>query len=198
MMPWEHALFGYIGYSLLVRLLRQDSPTTGETIVVVLASGGPDLIDKPLAWQFDLFASGYALGHSVFTAVVLSALAVVVARQRGRPRVGLAFAVGYGIHLLGDIAPTSLSEPVAVRRVLWPLVRGGDGYGTSFRFEAVENLTGYFGWIAEQLISGSPDPYFVALLAAAGLALLLWVDDGLPVGVELYAGVTALASRRQS
>lgn len=196
MMPWEHILFGYIGYSLLVRGLGQDSPTAGETVVIILASGGPDLIDKPLAWQFDLFASGYALGHSVFTATVLSLLAVAVARQQGRPRSSLAFVVGYGAHLLGDMIPTSLGEPVAYRRILWPLVRGGDGYGTSFRFEAVENLTGYFRWIAEQFAGGTLDPYFAALLGAAGLALLLWVDDGLPVGVELYAGLTALATRR--
>jgi hypothetical protein len=195
MMPWEHVLFGYIGYSLLVRGLRQDSPTTGETIVVILASGGPDLIDKPLAWQFDLFASGYALGHSMFTATVLSLLAFAITRQRGQPRTGLAFTIAYGIHLLADIVPTSPAEPVAFHRILWPVIRGGDGYGTSFAFEARENLTGYFGWIAEQLTSGTPDPYFIALLGAAGLALLLWVDDGLPVGADLYAGVTGLASR---
>jgi len=198
MMPWEHVLFGYIGYSLLVRVLGQEPPTTGETIVVVLASGGPDLIDKPLAWQFDLFASGYALGHSVFTAAVLSSLAAVVARQRGRPRTGLAFGVGYWLHLPADVVPSSLSEPIPYQRLLWPVVRGGDGYGTSFAFEARENLTGYVRWVGGQFVGGAPDPYFAAVLGAAGLALLLWVDDGLPLGVDLYAGITTLASSGRS
>lgn len=97
MMPWEHSIVGYIKYSLFIHLLYRDSPTGIGTLLVVFASLLPDLLDKPLAWQFGIFADGggYALFHSVFLAVPLSIVVLLLAYYRGRPRIGWTFGVGY-------------------------------------------------------------------------------------------------------
>ncbi len=50
----------------------------------VLAFGAvlPDLVDKPLAWQFDLFETGYAVAHSAFVVVPALFVVYVLARRR--------------------------------------------------------------------------------------------------------------------
>jgi hypothetical protein len=189
-MPWEHAANGYIGYSLFVHAVYRDSPTGLETIVVVFASILPDLIDKPLAWHFGVFESGYALGHSVFFAVPLSLAAIVLAYHRGRPRTGWAFAIGYLLHTPFDIIPNYVREGEApIDRALWPLERAGEGEGGEFREEFVENMVSYASVVLEQLTSGDPSPYFLFLLGLFGFVFLLWIYDGMPVLREAYYGV---------
>ncbi|WP_420877704.1 metal-dependent hydrolase, partial [Rosenbergiella nectarea] len=74
-------------------------PDGAAALAVVFASVAPDLIDKPLAWQFGIVSSGYGIAHSIFIAVPLSALAIWLARRAGRAPVGYAVAVGYLSHL---------------------------------------------------------------------------------------------------
>src|SRR6056297_3162505 len=109
MMPWTHAVVAYIGFSLASHVISRTAPTTRETALLAVGALLPDLIDKPLAWQLGVLQGGRTLGHSIFTAVPLSAAAVVVAARRGRPRLGLAFAAGYLLHLPGDIVPAYLA-----------------------------------------------------------------------------------------
>jgi hypothetical protein len=190
MMPWEHAIIGYIGYSILVRVGREPPPTAVETAAVLFASLLPDLVDKPLAWQFHLFTSGHAVGHSVFVALPVVAAVFVFARRRGNVRTAVAFGAGYLLHLPGDVVPQSIrSGELLVERVLWPFREGGSGYDAGFGAELTENLTAYFGWFAEQLASGDPDPYLFVLLGLMGVGLLLWVVDGMPIGREVYAAL---------
>lgn len=187
MMPWEHAIIGYIGYSIIVRLFHQDPPTSVETALVIFASLLPDLIDKPLAWQFNVFSSGHAVGHSLFFALPLSAVVILLARRNETIRIGVAFAIGYLLHLPADVFPQSLrGGPLPLDRVLWPVRGGGSGYDTGFTGELRENLTAYARWIVEQLASGNPDPYLLVLLGLAGFGMLLWIDDGMPIGREVY------------
>lgn len=183
-------MIGYIGYSLMLRLGRHGPPTAAETATVLFASLLPDLVDKPLAWQFNLFSSGHALGHSVFVAVPVSVAVLLLARRRGPLRTGVAFATGYLLHLPGDVVPQSIrGDGSLIDRVLWPVRRGGSGYETGFGPELRENLVSYAGWILEQLTSGTPEPYLFVVLGITVFGFLLWVADGMPIGRELYAAL---------
>lgn len=196
MMPWEHAIVGYIGFSILVRFGPRGPPTAVETAAVLVASLLPDLIDKPLAWQFNIFASGHAIGHSVFFALPLVALFLAFAHRRGSSRTGVAFGVGYLFHLLADVVPQSIRRGESlVDRLLWPLEQDGSGYDAGFGAELTENLTAYFGWMAEQIASGDPDPYLFVLFGLFGFGLLLWVADGLPIGREIYTALRDTARK---
>lgn len=186
MLPWEHAAVGYLAYSLLSHLLARRSPGALEALAALVGSQGPDLIDKPLSWQYGVFESGYALGHSIFLAVPLAVAAGLLARAYGRLRVGAAFAVGYLLHLPGDVVPTYLqhgSLPLAV--VLWPVEKAPPsadqpvvGVTVDLFFEYVDVLT-------------AQDPPTLVLVQAGviGLTALLWLYDGAPVLRELLVGI---------
>lgn len=195
MMPWEHAIIGYVAYSLFTHAVYRDSPTARETLVVVFASLLPDLIDKPLAWHFGLFEGGYALGHSIFFAVPLSVVIGILAYERGRPRDGWAFGIGYLLHLPFDILPTYVgSGELLFERVLWPI--GGDGAqqdGLSEGF--VVNFVPYVRSVGGQLLEGDPSRYVLFVLGIGSFAFLLWVYDGMPVAREGYYRLRDRTSR---
>lgn len=187
MMPWEHAMLGYVAYSILLRILQSAPPTPIETVVVGFASVLPDLVDKPLAWQYDLFVSGHAIGHSVFVAVPVSVALLFVAWRRGRTRAGVGFGIGYLLHLPGDLLGQYLrGGPVPFHRILWPLRHEGSGYEAGFREELIENLVEYGRWLLRELSSGDPEPYLFVLFGLGVASGLLWVADGMPIGRELY------------
>jgi len=128
MWPWGHAAFGYLLYSLALRASGR-RVTGPEALVLAVATQLPDLVDKPLAWQFDVVSSGYAVGHSILVTVPLVLTVVGVAARRGRVRLGLAFAVGQLSHLAGDVlVAVALSRPYTFERVLWPLVSVPPGH----------------------------------------------------------------------
>lgn len=122
MWPWSHAAVGYLCYSLGTRLVGR-RPTAGPTFAAVFGALLPDLVDKPLSWLVGLFPQGYAVAHSVLVAVPLGIGAVVLARQRDRRSLGIAFVVGYWSHLLGDVGfGLWQASRHAFGRVLWPIV----------------------------------------------------------------------------
>lgn len=177
MWPWEHAVIGYVAFSLLVHLFLHRSPTGRETGVFVLASVLPDLVDKPLAWQFGVFESGYALGHSVFFAVPLSITAFLVAARYDRPTLGGAFGVGYLLHLPFDVIPHLLrSGWFPIERVLWPVTRAEPSHQGGF----VDTFDGYFQRYLAELLSGDPTGYTVAVLGMIAFSIALWAYDGFP------------------
>lgn len=197
MMPWEHAIIGYIGFSVLLRFGSKRPPTGAETAVVLFASLLPDLVDKPLAWQFNLFPSGHAIGHSIFVALPVVAAALFVAHRRNSPRTGAAFGAGYLLHLPADVVPQTVrSGELLVDRVLWPLEQSGSGYDSGFQAELTENLTAYFSWIVTQLTSGDPEPYSLVLFGLLGGGFLLWMADGMPLGRDVYRAVRRRTSDR--
>lgn len=180
-------LVGYIGYSIFVHAFYRDSPTTEETIVVLFASILPDIIDKPLAWEFGIFASGRALAHSIFFGIPLSFIVIYYSWRKGRFRTGLAFTIGYLLHLVADVFPTYLVDgELPIERILWPIYQDGGGYEAGFREEFIDNVREYYIWIYEQLVSGNPDPYLLLVLVIGVFGLLLWIYDGFPVGREVY------------
>jgi len=198
MLPWEHAAVGYLAYSLLSHLLARRSPGALEAVAAVVGSQGPDLIDKPLSWQYGVFESGYALGHSIFLAVPLAVAAGLLARAYGRARVGAAFAVGYLFHLPGDVVPTYLQHgylPLSV--VLWPVEKAPPSADRPVVDVTVELFFEYVDVLTAQ------DPPTLVLVQAGviGLTALLWLYDGAPVLREIVLGVRRLlggAGRRSA
>lgn len=183
MMPWEHVIVGYIGYSLLVHAVRRRPPTSPEALVVAFAALFPDLIDKPLAWGLGVFTSGYGIAHSIFLAVPLGLAIGWLAWASGRPWLGGAFAAGHLLHLAGDLASKYIVDgELVLARVLWPVRTTGDGYETGFLGEFWLNLAGYGSWLVNEVVSGNPDPYLYVILAIGLGGTLLWVYDGMPVG----------------
>ncbi|MFP8956770.1 metal-dependent hydrolase [Natrialbaceae archaeon A-CW3] len=190
-MPWEHVIVGYIGYSAFTHVVYRDSPTTGETVVVVFASVLPDLIDKPLAWEFGVFPSGYALGHSIFFAVPLSVAVGWYTRQRNQPRIGWAFGIGYLLHLPADVIPIYIRDGrFPINRVLWPVrpVEGGSGQGFTGGFITANEQ------YLEALLELDQSLYMQGVVGLLIAGFLLWVYDGMPIAREMYRGLRQLGS----
>jgi len=185
-MPWEHAIVGYLAYSVIVHLVYHDSPTASETLVVVFASILPDVIDKPLSWEFGLFGSGYALGHSVLFAIPLSVAVVALAARRNQPGLGLAFGIGYLLHLPADVIPGYLrGGELKIERLLWPLRSTQGSPGEGFRAEFLENVVPY----VRAVLDPEPSTYVFGLVGMVLVATLLWIYDGMPVAREGYGFV---------
>lgn len=168
MWPWGHFVFGYLAYSGFARLSSM-RPFDGYTVLfVALGTQLPDIVDKPLAWTFHVLPSGRSLAHSLFAAVFLSILLGGYCRRRGRPELGIAFAIGYLSHLLGDGISYLFSGEYAYLSYLgWPLLPPppyGDEGGFLIHLRDIE-----------------PTPLFALELAVvATLFLAVWVGDGAP------------------
>ncbi|WP_049934402.1 metal-dependent hydrolase [Halalkalicoccus jeotgali] len=193
MWPWEHALFAYLLYSIASRLWLGRTPAALPVLVLVVASSGPDLIDKPLAWQFGIFSSGYAIAHSVFFAVPLVALVGLLAWTSNRPDIGLAFGIGYLSHLLGDLLPIYVEEgEISLYPVIWPLgERSTTDHSQGFLDRVLELFGPYSQDLGRELLSMEFSAYTVFQLGIAALAVCLWLFDGAPVLREGYAKLRA-------
>lgn len=192
MFPWEHAVVGYIAYSLFSHLVFRASPSARESFLVVFGSVFPDLIDKPLAWQFGVFDGGYAIAHSIFFAVPISILVGVLARRYGVGRAGLAFVIGYLLHLPGDlISPYAEDGELAVDKLLWPIEQAGGTYSGGLLGGFMENFLPYLS----QILSLELSIYSFFKLGLMGCAFLLWVYDGMPVLREAVAELRRVYSK---
>lgn len=186
MWPWEHLAFGYVLYSLLSRATLGRAPRAFETGAVVLATLMPDLIDKTLSWGFDVFAQGYALGHSLVFAVPTSLGVAAYAYRRDRPAVGVAFVVGYASHLVGDVfSPLRSGSGLAFERLLWPFV-------TFPAYETNRGFLGRFWYYVSRFLREADDPenlvavaVYLSVFVAVGA---LWIRDGAP-GVRETLGL---------
>jgi len=104
---------------LATRFLDVDRPTA------LAASLFPDVVDKALHWLARRTPSDRLWAHTAWALVGSSALAWLVGRGIGRPKVGRSWLAGYVVHLLGDI-----SAPLAF---FYPLSRQGYHQGARFR-----------------------------------------------------------------
>jgi len=178
MLPWEHAAIAYLLYSGYSRLRYGRPPNGWAVLVVLFASQLPDLIDKPLAWQFALIPSGRSLAHSVFVGVPLSAVAVVLARQYEAHEIGSAFWIGYLSHLATDAVALYPGAETNFASILWPLV-SQEG--------APHTHGGFFERAAAILIGDYPsllvlEPTTNVLIGVSMVAgmFLVWNLDGRP------------------
>jgi hypothetical protein len=177
MWPWEHLAVGYLAYSALVHLLARRRPRGDEAVAVAVATQFPDLIDKPLAWSLDVLPSGTSLAHSLAFALPASLVALLVAWRAGRARVGAAFAVGYLLHLPGDVLyPALLGGSPKTAFLLWPFVPApaGDVAGFLPHFEAL------LATFLSHLATPRGTLYLTGELVLLGSVFALYAYDGTP------------------
>lgn len=181
MWPWEHLAVGYLVHSLLIRARTGSPPAGMEVLALAVGTQFPDLIDKPLAWELGVLPSGTTLMHSLFTALPVSALALILTARRGTPRLGIAFAVGYLLHLPADVVyPVLYGNGLWIEFLVWPLVPVQQGYIPGFLYE----LRHLVGRTVRYLSSPAGRLYLALEVGLLASAVSLWYADGLPgVGI---------------
>lgn len=123
MLPWGHAAIGYLLYTAYTRHRYNRPPDEIPTVLLVIGTQFPDLIDKPLAWSLALLPSGRTLGHSLFVLVPLSVLVYALAARYRNPEWGCAFAIGAFSHAFVDVLPAVIrGEYEYTTSLLWPLL----------------------------------------------------------------------------
>ncbi|ADB61994.1 hypothetical protein Htur_3129 [Haloterrigena turkmenica DSM 5511] len=177
-MPWGHAAFGYLLYSLGHRLVTRESPN-GPLVVLALLFGTqlPDLVDKTLSWGLHLFPQGYSVAHSIFVAVPVGLL-VLGAMASGRRDIGIAFTVGYWSHLLGDaiLAVPKLGVSPG-DRLLWPVVTLPP-YDSEVTL--IGRVTAILGELSGEMLTGEHLVFLAIYSIPYLLVFLLWIVDGAP------------------
>ncbi|WP_330631899.1 metal-dependent hydrolase [Halocatena halophila] len=173
MWPWDHLALGYVGYSVYIHSRRGRPPGSAETLALAIGTQFPDLLDKPLAWQFHVLPSGTTLFHSAFTAVGLCGLLVYFHRTP----VSEAFALGYLLHLPADMLyPALMGNGLWTSFLWWPLVASGPSRSTTLLSKTMELFTGAL----VQVQTPSGWVYLVVELCVLGIAGVLWLRDGHP------------------
>lgn len=178
MWPWEHVFFAYVFYSAYCHLVHRRSPSGPATLALVFGSLLPDLVDKPLAWQFGLFASGYSVAHSIFIAGPVVVLTTWWSAGRDRLEEGAAFGIGYLLHLLGDLLPISIEQgELYYSHLLWPVV-----IDTSSRHHhgLLDGFSAHFWPYITDLLALELTAVHVLQLGSLLAGLCLWAYDGFP------------------
>jgi hypothetical protein len=185
MWPWGHLAVGYITYATYTRYRHDAHPTAAPVVVLTLATQLPDLVDKPLAYSVGVLPEGRALAHSILVAAPLCALALAVARRRDgwRARSGVAFAMGYATHLLGDAVRSLLAlDSRGLTFLAWPILPPPDYDTTSF-----DGHVEQFREATTRLAGGELTPFATEwLLFALMVGLWLW-HRAPPLGATLVA-----------
>ncbi|WP_211338327.1 metal-dependent hydrolase [Haloterrigena salifodinae] len=177
-MPWGHAAFGYVLYSLGHRFVTREPPN-GPIVVLALLFGTqlPDLVDKTLSWGLHLFPQGYSVAHSILVAIPIGLL-VLGATASGRRDIGIAFTVGYWSHLLGDaiLAVPKLGVSPS-DRLLWPVVTLPP-YDSEVTL--IGRVTAIFGELSGEMLTGEHLVFLAIYSIPYLLVFLLWIVDGAP------------------
>ncbi|MFB6200402.1 MAG: metal-dependent hydrolase [Halorhabdus sp.] len=169
MLPWGHAMVGYFVYSLGHRLRRARHPQCVPILVLVFGTQFPDLVDKPLSWTLGILAYGASLAHSAITFVLVMVGILVLTRPTTNEcRLGGAFLVGYGTHIIGDVIDFAQSGAFDALRFLgWPLLSP----------PVPEENRGIATHLLTQDVS---DPFFLFQVGLIGLGVLIYRADGYP------------------
>jgi len=172
MFPWGHAAVGYLLYAGYRRTRFDLQPHGVAVLALALGTQLPDLIDKPLAYQFAVLPSGRSLGHSlVFAGLLLMVLWGLAIHRDRRAEVG-AFGIGYLTHLFGDSLYPALAGDVAELRFLaYPLLQ-------PFEYDAGGG--GFVAYLVSHLFLLDPTPTTVFEFGLTVLAVGLWYRHGLP------------------
>lgn len=177
MWPWGHLAVGYVAFSALARVGLATRPSDRGAVVLAVATQLPDLIDKPLAWQFGLLSNGIGAAHSLLVGVPAAVALGVALWSRGHRESGLAVAVGYVTHVLGDILFGVLfSRPPVLPAFLWPAFAAPAAPAPGLGAKTLQLLAD-----SRALLAGATGrTYFLleALLLAGTVAL--WILDGKP------------------
>lgn len=192
MWPWEHVLFAYVFYAVSVHLAYRTAPADWPTVGLATGALFPDVVDKPLSWQFGLVPTGWGPAHSLFVAVPLVVTVYAVARRRGAPAVGVAFGVGYLLHLPADLIPASLGRGrLYLAPVLWPVSSPTTEHEPA---SLVAGILARFGEYTADLAALDPTPSLVLQLGTLTVGGLLWLYDGTP-GLAAPVGLLRTVAR---
>lgn len=177
MWPWEHLAFGYLCYSAYTHAQLGRSPDGRATVILAVGTQSPDLIDKPLAWTFELLPSGHSLGHSLLFALPLLIVVLIAARRLDRVQQGVAFSVGYLSHLPADaLYPLAFGDNANLGMLFWPLVPSAASETAGLFSRAAMLFIEFVGYLR----SPQGSVYLLAEGMFLLLALLLWLYDGKP------------------
>lgn len=171
-------MLGYVLYSAYSRAWLLRAPSDRAALVVPVAAVLPDVIDKPLAWQFAVLPAGRSLAHSLLFALPLVAVVALVARHLGATDAGLAFAVAYLSHLPADSFYAAITTGVTVDLgyMVWPIGTVDPVHTSGFLARLHEIAVEFSAFVA-----GPEGWRFVAVQAVlVSLTLGLWVVDGAP------------------
>lgn len=174
MWPPAHAAIGYLGYSLYSRSAGRQ-PSSGGSIVVVFGSVFPDLVDKPLAWGLGVVPGGRSLAHSLLVAIPVCLLAVAVAARLQQLAYGIAFTIGYILHLPADVLATLLVRgEINAGFLLWPVSPLSPETGGWLRRDVSD------GSILPELFGSVVITYGALEMLLVGCALAQYRLDGYP------------------
>ena len=168
MWPWGHAAIGYLLYTRYMRRQYDRPPEEVPTVLLLLGTQFPDLIDKPLAWTLALLPSGRSLGHSLLVLVPLSIFVYTLAVRYRHSEWGSAFAIGALSHVVVDVLPSAIrGEYAYTTSLLWPLL-SAPPYS-----ELNHTILGHFSSI-------EPRPILVFEIILTIMMLIIWWRDGRP------------------
>ena len=120
-MYWSgHLAVAYLCYVIVQHLGGWPQPDWRVSAGIVAGAIFPDLIDKPLAWELGVLASGRSLMHTLFAVVPVSIIVILVSWRYGRRDVGAAFAIAYFSHPFADAYQTILADGTT-SFLFWPL-----------------------------------------------------------------------------
>jgi len=177
MWPWEHLFVGYLLYSVTSRVAYRWLPSEYGVFALAFGTQFPDLVDKPGGWLFGVLPSGTSLAHSVFVAVPVSLLVLLLAWRRGTIDIGIAFSAGYVSHLFGDVLySVLLGGGPAFNAILWPLAPTPSS-ATRQIFPYVSYLLDSY---LEFLLSPAGVGYVVFETVLVVMTVTLWARDGAP------------------
>lgn len=168
MWPMGHAAIAYLCWAGYERNGVEAPPNDVATIAVILGALVPDLIDKPLAWQFSILPTGRSLAHSLLVLVPIVLVVAVLAKRRGRPGWGVAFGIGAISHPLVDAAPALWRDDGSVAFLLYPL--------TSIEPYGEEGPPSFWALFTDSM----GDPYFLLEFLLLGIAVAVWYRRGMP------------------
>ncbi|PCR92314.1 metal-dependent hydrolase [Natrinema ejinorense] len=168
MWPWGHLAVAYLLYTAVTHRRFDSPPRAIPTIALAIGSQTPDLIDKPLAWNFGLLPGGRTLSHSLLVVAVLVPLVRAIAGRLERRAVGMAFLAGYCSHLCADVPPGVLSgEFASASYLLWPILEQPPEDPVAGIFDAILHYyaMGTYEWVQFGLFA---------------VAVVSWYRDGAP------------------
>lgn len=177
MWPWSHLAVGYVAFSAFARVALGRRPSDRATVVLAVATQLPDLIDKPLAWQFGLLSNGVGAAHSLIVGVPVALAVAAALRSRGRPELGAGVAIGHASHVFGDILFSLLfGRPPVLPSFLWPLYATPASAAPGFGAKTLQLLLD-----SRALLDGETgQTYFVLEALMLCGAAVLWYVDGRP------------------
>lgn len=179
MWPWEHIAFSYLGYSGLSHASGNGSPGHWATIITVVASLLPDIVDKPLAWGIGVLPAGRSLGHSLLVAIPVILVIYAVSWRLKRGPIATPLAVGYLSHLAGDVIyPLVVKREFRAGFLFWPLrpAESDNGPPQALLGHVMEVLRDF----AAFLMTTPGLAYLYIELLALLFAMFVWLNDGAP------------------